>query len=268
MPYIALCTEFEDSAAEAVVHAALSQLPDIPIHLPRPRMIANEEDIRVFMEEAACREALVVYSFVQPELRKMMREESIRLGVRAVDVMGPMMQAIVDSMNCIPQPRAGLFHRQDEQEMRWLEAVQFTSRFDDTKDPAQLLQADIVLIGVSRTFKSPLALVLGHRGFKTANYPIVPEMRPPEELFRVPNQRLFMLTMAPEQLLAIRTTRLQALGLPSGAAYATLDRIREELHNAKTLAARLDCAIIDMSSLAIEEAAEFIVEQLARASSL
>jgi hypothetical protein len=263
---IMICTDFAEHAAETVVEAAFQSFPDIPIRMLRPHRIVQEEDVRKAMEEAARQNALVAYTFIQPEFRTMIREESIRLGVRAVDIMGPMLQAVRDSLHGPSyRLRAGLLRHMDERDTKRMEAIQFTDHFEETKDPSLLLEADIVLLGVSRTSKSPLAMLLGHKGYKAANYPVIPEVKPPLELYRVAKERLFMLTLKPDQLLAVRTQRLKSLGLPVGAAYATMDRIMEELNYAASLADQLGSTEIDMTHMAIEEAATFIIDQIKNA---
>ncbi len=149
----------------------------------------------------------------------------------------------------------------DDHYFRKIEAVEFAVRYDDGKDARGLLHAQVVLVGVSRTSKTPLSIYLAHKGIRTANYPLTPEVQPPEELF-APAERLIVgLTMKPERLLKIRTERLRALGLPVEAHYASLDRIETELRFADGLMARLGCPVIDVTEKAIEETAGLIMEK-------
>jgi hypothetical protein len=191
-----------------------------------------------------------------------MREEAIRLGVRAVDVMGPMMQAFIDTFNDSPKYKPGLLHEMDEQYFRKIEAVEFAVKYDDGKDARGLLQAQVVLVGVSRTSKTPLSIYLAHKGIKTANYPLTPEIKPPSELFVASGRLIVGLTMDPERLLKIRTERLKALGLPSQAAYASMERIRKELDYAADIMKRLNCPVIDVTEKSIEETASLILNHL------
>jgi regulator of PEP synthase PpsR (kinase-PPPase family) len=120
-----------------------------------------------------------------------------------------------------------------------------------------------VLVGVSRTSKTPLSIYLAHKGIKTANYPLTIEVKPPQELFTLTNPLVVGLTMQPERLLKIRTERLKALGLPSQANYASMERIQKELRFASEIMERLNCPVIDVSEKAIEETAGLIMELLA-----
>lgn len=259
---ITICSDSVGETAEIVVKATMRQFSGHDVRLQRIGHIKQEDEIRSIMEEVSRNGGFVAYTLVQPELREMMKAEAIRLGVRAVDIMGPMMQAYIDTFNDSPRRKPGLLHQMDEDYFRRMEAIEFSVKCDDAKDTTSLLQADIVLLGVSRTSKTPLSIFLSHKGYKTANLPIVPEVKPPKELFDLPRNRVIVLTMDAGQLLKIRTERLRTLGLPSVSAYATMERIQEELEYASVLAAQLDCPVIDVTDKAIEETAGIILGYL------
>ncbi len=248
--------------AEKVARAAARQFNVSEIEWKRYGNIKKEEEIRAIMEEVTETGGFVAYTLVQPELREMIKQESIRLGVRVVDIMGPMMQAFIDTFHDSPKSKPGLLHELDEDYFRRVEAIEFAVKCDDGRDPRALSQAHIVLIGVSRTSKTPLSIYLAHKCLKVANYPLIPEVRPPKQLFEIPPHRIVGLTMDPEKLLKIRSERLKAVGLPYGARYATLERIREELEYADQLMKQLKCPVIDVSDRAIEETAGMIMGYL------
>ncbi len=122
------------------------------------------------MEEVAGAGGFVAYTLVQPELREMMKEESVRLGVRAVDIMGPMMQAVIDTFNNFPKREPGLLHRMDDDYFRRVEAIEFAVKCDDGRETSGMLQAHIILIGVSRTSKTPLSIFFSRT--KATRWPI------------------------------------------------------------------------------------------------
>ena len=121
-------------------------------------------------------------------------------------------------------------------------------------------QADLVIIGVSRTSKTPLCMYLAHLRLKAANVPLVPEVPPPEELKKVPLHRLIGLTIKPQQLYEIRRERLNSLGLPPNADYASMDRILKELEYAESFMKKIGCSIIDVTNKAVEETASRVLE--------
>ncbi|MNC40699.1 putative pyruvate, phosphate dikinase regulatory protein [compost metagenome] len=121
-------------------------------------------------------------------------------------------------------------------------------------------------MGVSRTSKTPLCIFLAHKGIKAANLPVIPEVKPPLELFRADPSRIFGLTMNPEHMQHIRTERLKAVGLPGGSRYASAERVQEELRHADELMKAVGCRVIDVTNRAIEETAGLIMEAVRRAT--
>jgi len=177
---IFICSDAIGETAEAVARATLRQFVSEHVKIRRYGYVKSEEEINHIVAEASLQRGFIAYTLVQPELRELMREEAIRMGVRAVDVMGPMLQAYIDTFNGSPKKQPGLLHELDENYFRKIEAIEFAVKYDDGKDVRGLLQAEIVLIGVSRTSKTPLSIFLAHKGIKTANYPLIPEIKPPE----------------------------------------------------------------------------------------
>ena len=256
---IYVCSDSVGDTADAVARATLRQFDAQQIKIRRVANIKSEDEIQRLMEEVAKQKAFVVYTLVQPELREMMKEESARLGVSAVDIMGPMMQAFVDTFHDTPKRQPGLLHALDDDYFRRIEAMEFAVKCDDGRDTQGLLQAHIVLIGISRTSKTPLSIYLAHKGVKVANLPLVPEVKVPDELFSIPANRIVGLTMDPDQILKVRKERLKSVGLPHHAKYATLERIVEEQEYAHAVMKRLRCRVIDVTNKAIEETAGIIM---------
>ncbi|MER2031591.1 kinase/pyrophosphorylase, partial [Exiguobacterium indicum] len=135
----------------------------------------------------------------------------------------------------------------------------FAVKYDDGRDPKGIKRADIVLIGVSRTSKTPLSQYLALKRYKVANVPLVPESIPPAELFDIPKEKCFGLLISPEKLIDIRMERLRSLGLKPEAAYAQMDRINRELEYARNLYERIGCQVIDVTNKAVEETANLIL---------
>lgn len=262
-PFITICSDSVGDTAEAVVQAVIHQFEHREVSIKRYGNVRNEDELRKLMEEAAEHKGFVAYTLVQPELRETIREEAVRLDVRIVDIMGPMMQAFIDTFSGAPPTRRpGVLRKMDENYFRRMEAIEFTVASDDGRDLGAMLKADIVLMGISRTSKTPLGIFLAHRGKKVVNYPVVPEIAPPQQLLSLPKERLVGLTIAPEAMLKIRSERLRSLGLPVGSQYDSLERIKEELDYAETLYARLGCLVVDITDRAIEETSGLILNGL------
>ncbi|EFM11761.1 protein of unknown function DUF299 [Paenibacillus curdlanolyticus YK9] len=259
---IIVCSDAVGETAEAVAKATLRQFTQDGIRIKRYGHLRTEDEIAAIVRESAEGDGFIAYTLVQPELREMMREEANKHGVRAVDVMGPMMQAYIDTFGTFPKRQPGLLHSMDENYFRRMEAIEFAVRYDDGKDARGLIEAQIVLVGVSRTSKTPLSIFLSHKGYKVANLPLMPEVKPPVELRMEPGKLIVGLQMQPERMLDVRTERLKSLGLPSSAAYATNERIQAELAYASELMQELGCPVIDVTNRAIEETAGIIIGML------
>lgn len=248
--------------AEFVVRAAASQFDQGQFEI---RRVSYVDSLDTVAEVVACAyEAggFIAYTLILPALRTGMRDEAKRVGVRAVDIMGPMMTAFEDVFDATPKLRPGLLHKLDDEYFRRVEAIEFAVKYDDGRDPRGLLRADVVLIGVSRTSKTPLSMYLAHKRVRVANVPLVPEVAPPPELFRLPVGRVIGLTIRPEELNAIRRERLLTLGLRDGASYADRTRIRTELEYSQQVMRDIGCKVIDVSRRAVEEVASLILDHV------
>ncbi|GGG76360.1 pyruvate, water dikinase regulatory protein [Paenibacillus radicis (ex Gao et al. 2016)] len=261
---IYVCSDAVGETGEAVAKATLRQFASEEVKIKRYGHMKSEDEVIQVVSEAASTGGFISYTLVQPKLRALMKEEAFRWGVRAVDVMGPMLEAYVDTFGSSPNRKPGLLHSIDEDYHRRIEAIEFAVKYDDGKDARGFMQAEVVLIGVSRTSKTPLSVFLSHKGIKTANLPLMPEVTLPAELAAAPGRLIIGLTMQPEHLLSIRTERLKTLGLPPTAPYASEARIVEELRYAEKIMESFQCPVIDVTNRAIEETAGLIIEMLYR----
>lgn len=260
---IFVCSDSVGETADAVVRATIRQFDAENINIKRWAHIKSEDEIRQIMEEAARIGSFVAYTLVLPELREMIRQEAVRLNIYAVDIMGPVMEAFVHTFNSAsPKQKPGLLHIMDKEYFKRVEAIEYTVKCDDGQHAALWEHADLFLLGVSRTSKTPLSIFLAHKGYKVANYPLVPEVKAPMDLFKLPKSRFIGLTMRPENLVNIRTERLKAMGLPFGVSYASLERVVEEMEYAQSIFQQLECIVVDVTDRAIEETAGAILEAL------
>ncbi len=189
-----------------------------------------------------------------------MEEQLEKHQLNHVDIMGPLMAQLTNELNEMPLNEPGVVHKLDEDYFKKIEAIEFAVKYDDGRDPRGLPKADIILIGVSRTSKTPLSQYLAHKRFKVMNVPLVPEVDPPEQLFEMDPEKCVALKIDPEKLNAIRKERLVQLGLNDDANYAQDQRILEELDYFNEIVERIGCAVIDVSNKAIEETANEIIK--------
>lgn len=245
---------------ELVVRAAIAQFHPIHAEIRRTPFITDETALQRITEQAKLAQAIVLYTLVMPQLREGMKRLAEESGVVAIDLLGPFIETLEQRTGRKSRQEPGLNHVLDADYFRKVEAVEFAVKYDDARDTSGVLKADIVLVGVSRTSKTPLSMYLAHQKYKVANVPLVPEIKPPDELFKLPKEKIIGLTINTSYLNIIRKERLKALGLPNTAAYATTDRIEKELHYAEDIMSKLGCFVIDVSHRAVEETASLIME--------
>lgn len=259
-PKVYVVSDSVGETAEFVAKAAAAQFNGGDIEIRMISYVNNVHHIREIIAEAKQARAIIAYTVVLPELREVLVEETKAQGVVAVDIMGPMVEALSTVLDKTPKMKPGLLHKLDKEYFKKVEAVEFAVKYDDGKDPRGILYADVVIVGVSRTGKTPLCMYMAHKRMKATNIPLVPEVTPPADIFNLPPKKVVGLTIKPEQLNEIRRERLKTLGLKSGADYASMERILKELDYAEGIMRKLKCPIIDVTNKAVEETASKVLE--------
>ena len=249
--------------AELVARATASQFDSDTMEIVRIPYINSVNQLERVLADAVKQPSVICHTIVSANLRQALTEKAAAAGILTIDLMGPMIQATQQISGLYPKLKPGLIHKLDQEYFRRVEAVEFAVKYDDGKNPGGLLKAEIVIVGVSRTSKTPLSMYLAHKKWKVANVPLVPEIPPPHELFQVPPARIIGLIIDPYKLNEIRAERLKVMGLAPDASYAAVDRIEEELQHARIVMSKLACPVIDVSNKAIEETANRIVELIA-----
>lgn len=259
-PVIYALSDSIGETAESVARAVASQFDTDALEIVRIPYIHSEKQLESVLSDAAKQPSIICHTIVSSDLRQALNEKSCTAGIMAFDIMGPMIEATQMISGLTPKLTPGLIHKLDQEYFRRVEAVEFAVKYDDGKNSGGLLKADIVIVGVSRTSKTPLSMYLAHKKWKVANVPLVPEIPPPNELFQVPSARIIGLVIDPYKLNEIRAERLKVMGLAPDASYAAVNRIEEELAFAKGIMKKLNCPVIDVSNKAIEETANQILD--------
>lgn len=262
IPVIYVISDALGETAEFVSRAAAAQFNGIKTKIRRVPYVQDETHIDDILEEAVEEQAILVYTLVLSKLRSYIERRAKEKNLVTIDILSPLITALEAKTGSQPRNIPNITHRLDEQYFQKVEAVEFAVKYDDGKDPRGVLYADVVLIGVSRTSKTPLSMYLAHKGIKTANIPLVPEVTPPRELFIIPPKKIFGLVLNPEKLNQIRSERLKTLGLGPSADYANLNRIMEELEYAEQIMKKIGCFTIDTTTRAVEETASIIMQKI------
>ena len=245
--------------AQRLVLALEAQFPDQPFEEVRHPRVENVDDLLIAVQQARGRPAVMVYTLVEPEMRDAMRQLCRRARVHYCDLLGHPIDSVSRVAGVAARMEPGARAPLDATYFKRIEAIEFAVKYDDGVGSG-LDEADVVLVGVSRTSKTPLSIYLGYLGHKAANVPVVKGIAPPPELFEVDQAKVVGLTIDPDRLAEIRRARVRAMGAPGrNRQYAELAEIYEELEQAKKLHRRLRCPVIDISELSIEETAHRIL---------
>ena len=249
---------------ELIARAAIRQFMSDNYEIKKFPFISGKNRIDEILIDAKNESGVVLYTTVSKENRDFIEEKGKEYKIPTVDIMSPPLNALEKILGIPPKREAGLIRRLDENYFKKVEAVEFTVKYDDGKDPRGVKKADICLVGISRTSKTPLSMYLAHKNFKVANIPLVPEVQAPREIFEKDKRRVIGLIVDPIKLIDIRKERLKALGLDYTSIYANIDRIKLELDYSNKIMEKLGCMVIDVSSKAIEETATIIIEHMAK----
>jgi regulator of PEP synthase PpsR (kinase-PPPase family) len=249
--------------ATRLVMALEAQFPEQPFEEIRHPRVETVEDLQLAVERAKGRPAVVVYTLVKPDLREEMRNLCRRAKVHYCDILGPPLASIAKVSGTGAQMKAGARPPLNSAYFKRMAAIEFAVKYDDGQGAMGLREADIVLVGVSRTSKTPVSMFLGSMGFRTANVPIVKGIAPPEELFSIDPAKVVGLTIDPERLAEIRRERARQMQA-ARQQYAGLVAIHEELAEAADIHRRLGCPVIDVTELSVEETATRIVRLVER----
>ena len=262
VPLIYAISDSIGETSESVIKATTSQFVQEKFDIIRVPYVKSADQVRNIVAEAATENAVICYTLVSPDLRETIATCAEQSGVEVVDVLSPMLKAIEKNYGLVPKNQPGLIHALDHEYFKRVAAIEFAIKYDDGKNPWGLLKADLVIIGVSRTSKTPLSMYLANKKLRVSNVPLVPEIPPPEELFKISPKKIIGLLIDPYKLNEIRSERLKAMGLGDGANYADLKRITEELDYAKAIMRRIHCTSINVSNRAIEETASMILDYI------
>jgi regulator of PEP synthase PpsR (kinase-PPPase family) len=253
-----LVSDSTGETAAKLAKAVEDQFPDLTFDVVRHPRIASVEDVQLAAERARGRKAVILYTLVDPDYRELMRNLSKRYRLHYCDLLGHPIDAVTRVSGLAAKMQPGSRVKLDSAYFKRIRAIEFAVRFDDGVAPEGLEAADIVLVGVSRSSKTPLSIYLGYLGYKTANVPIVPGVEPPKELWEIDRAKIVGLTIDAEALQEIRAERARNLRV-SRRKYSELLQIYEELERAEAIHRRLGCPVIEVSNLAIEETAHQII---------
>jgi [pyruvate, water dikinase]-phosphate phosphotransferase / [pyruvate, water dikinase] kinase len=243
-----------------IARASLAQFNRENIEVKSFFLVTDENYVSRIIKHAAEDDALVAFSIVQPNLRDFLIKQSDKRGIKAIDVIGSFIVQLSIFLKEKPLEIPGRQYILDEEYFRRIEAINFSVKHDDGKLPQGLKLADIILIGLSRTGKTPLSTYMANQGWKVANVPVHQDIETPPELNEVEQRKVFGLIISVESLVKLREARLKQLGLEPEARYADPVKVFEEIEWCQIFFKQNPrWRIVDVSNRAIEEVAASIV---------
>lgn len=222
-------------------------------------LVRSPKQLERVLEEIEAQPGIVLHTLVDPELRAMLEAGCRRLEMPQMGALDPLVAALSGYLGAALSSRVGAQHALDHDYFNRMGALDFAIHHDDGQGLAELERADVVLVGVSRTSKTPTCVYLAHRGFRAANVPLVPTQDPPALLSELKNPLVVGLVVSPDRLVSIRRNRLQHLGADTESDYVDLELVREETVRARRLFERLGWPVIDVSRRSVEETAAQVI---------
>jgi regulator of PEP synthase PpsR (kinase-PPPase family) len=259
MYYIIVVSDGTGRTAQQALNAALTQFENAPVEIIVRSGVRTRLQVLEVVEEALKRKAFIAHTLVSNEMRSLMIETARKLNVETIDIMGPLLLRLSHQFANAPSEKPGLFHELNKDYFRRIEAMEYTFRHDDGQREHELDKADIILVGVSRTFKTPLSIYLAIKGWLVANVPVVLDVKIPQVLSTLKPGRIFGLTTYPTVLAQLRRSRHEHLGGTTGD-YANMDYVTRELRFANAIFQRHPrWTVINVTHKPIEEIASEIL---------
>ncbi len=244
--------------AEQILMAALTQFPQSSVEVILKTEIRTEQAIEEIIAEVAEEKGFVLHTLVSESLREVVLRLSRIHNIDAIDLMGPLLSRLSHHFADSPTGEPGLFFSLNKEYFKRIDSMQFAFNHDDGQRDYDYEKAEIVLVGVSRTFKTPLSIYLAFKGWFVANFPIVLGADISESLTKLPQGRVFGLMTEPQDLSSLRTVREQYLGGQTGE-YASIQNVKKELNYSNSVFCKYEWPVIHVTNKPIEEIASEIL---------
>lgn len=257
--HLHLLSDSTGETLENVAKAALAQFDEVQTIKHFWPMVRSEGHLERVIADISQRPGLVLFTIVNVEIRRRLEERCLALGLPAVAVLDPAIDALSRLLGQEAKARPGRQHILDAAYYRRVDAIGYTIAHDDGIGAEDWEDADIILVGVSRSSKTPTSIYLANRGYKVANIPLVVECPPPPSLFTLRHPLVVGLTTSPERLVQVRRNRLLALNQAPDTAYVDQERVQAEVAHARRIFSDQGWPVIDVTRRSIEESAAAII---------
>ncbi|WP_051328844.1 pyruvate, water dikinase regulatory protein [Geminicoccus roseus] len=264
--HLHLISDSTGETVTTVARAAVSQFEDV---VPVEHVwffVRTRAQLEKVLSIIGMMPGMVIFTLISPDLRQLLQERCEQMNVPCVPVLDAVMNSLTQMVGSSGMPKIGKQHEMDAGYFSRIAAMDFAMRHDDGQAPERLDDADVVLVGVSRTSKTPTCVYLANRGIKAANVPIVPDMPQLRYLEKLKRPLIVGLTINAEHLTSIRRNRQKHMGVGDegqfGGDYAEADRVREELVTARRMFSKFGWPEIDVTRRSVEETAAAVLQLL------
>ena len=261
--HIHLVSDSTGETVQSVARACLVQYEGVFVQEHVWSLVRSRGQMEKVMQAVERDRGPVLYTLVDQELRDCVRDHCRRLQLPCVGVLDQVMSVLAVHFHSKSEQWPGRQHQLDEGYFDRIDAMHYTLAHDDGQSPHDIEDADVVLVGPSRTSKTPTCVYLANRGVRAANIPLVPSVDPPPELEKVKRPLVVGLITDPERLVQIRVNRLRLLQRETESEYTDMETVQREIQEARRLYARRKWATIDVTRRSIEETAAAILQMLA-----
>jgi len=261
---IIIVSDGTGETAVQMTKAAMVQFQNQNVNFTRYKNVRNEAQIVAICEDAAIHLSLLVYTIVSPALRAFLVNQAREKSIPCVDLLGPILVGLASYFGYEPKSIAGLLHDVNESYFQRIAAMEYTIAHDDGRDLTGLDKADLVIVGISRTSKTPLSMYLSHQGWRVANIPLIHGFEVPKEILAVDQRRIIGLTIDAQDLAMIRRARLERLGQSHGGEYADPEKVNQEIEYANGIFRKnRRWPVFNVTGKALEETASEIIKLMA-----
>lgn len=258
-PKYFLISDAVGSLVNDIFQSVSVQFPSVDFKVTNFPFVQHDDMLLPILKQAKIEDASIIASFINKDLNQMAEDYCQMAGIFYINVLDQIIDQIVEKTGEKPSGKPGIRHQLDDEYYKRIEALEFAVNNDDGQHPKRFVDADIVLLGISRTSKTPLSMYLANMGYKVANLPLVPESRIPDIIFEIDRGKIIGLTNDVNVLNKFRRERMRSYGIEDASLYTNDARIEKELAYANNLYEKLNCPVINVADRSIEETATLIL---------
>jgi regulator of PEP synthase PpsR (kinase-PPPase family) len=260
--HLHLVSDATGETLNTVAKAAAAQYSDFRPVAHIYALVRTPSQLNRALREIEAQPGIVLFTLINPDIRRHLEQQCETMGVPCLSILDPIISILSEYLNATSRPQVGGQHALNSDYFRRIDALNFTMAHDDGQNLDDIAKSDVILLGVSRTSKTPTSIYLAQRGIRTANIPIVPGIPVPRQLFDVRGPLIVGLIASAERIAQIRRHRLLSLKESRSTDYVDPRLITDELLAMKTLCSNNDWPMIDVTRRSVEETAATILNMM------